>query len=118
MLQICSAEIRLPVLATVKRKKFCPSFSLNKNTQQVVRKFHNLLNICNSSYLKQLYESRIFNLWILLGYQKDLLILKHCRFNCLFGTFPAYIEMNDHSRKNGSSAKGKGRKYIDWLTHL
>ena len=99
-------------------QKFCSSGSFHKDTQQIVRKFDNLFDICHGSYLKKLHKARIFNLWILLCHQKNLLILEHCSLNGFLGTLPAYIEMDDHAREYGSSAKRDGRKYIDRLTHL
>ena len=99
-------------------EKFCSFNSFYQHSEQIMWKFHNLLDISNRSHLIQLRQLWFFYFRIFLCNEKDFLIMKHCCLNSLDRTFPAHIKVHDHIRKNRCPTERNCRKNANWLFHV
>ena len=98
-------NFRLQIVPFFRKMGQFPAFqALGQHTDNFLGHLDDLFYRCDGSDTVEIIRSRIFHLYVLLGYQKDSLITQHGFFDGFHRALPAHVKMYYHVGKDGHSA--------------
>ena len=93
--------------------------SLYQHPQRIPRQFQHLLHVRDGAHAADILHRGIVHIRVVLGGQKDALILHHRPFERLHGLFAPHVEVEHHVRKHHETTKRQHRQQLRlWPTFL
>ena len=92
-------------LCAVQIQKLCALLALCHHADYAAWHLHQLLYVRNGTDMIELFQRRILDFWVLLGYQTDSLVTDHGLLYSRNGFLAADIKADGHLRKHGKSAE-------------